>query len=83
MPAAILQTDSKTREEPEKFIPERFMNRSSLPRDAKKVQSEAFIPFGGGRLLCPGRHPAFTEIVSFVAMVVYGYDISSPIKKDM
>ena len=35
----------------------------------------AFRPFGGGHLLCPGRHLAFSEIITFVATLVLGFDI--------
>jgi cytochrome P450 len=56
------------------FNPERFLARES--RERNKIQGQAFLPFGGGRNLCPGRHLAFTEITSFVAMLVYGFDIS-------
>lgn len=50
-----------------RFNPERFLAKVS--KENKKVQSQAFIPFGGGKNMCPGRHLALTEITSFVAML--------------
>jgi hypothetical protein len=39
------------------------------------VPSAAFRAFGGGSVICPGRHFAQTEIVGFVAAVVMGFDL--------
>ncbi|KAH9205612.1 cytochrome P450 [Leptodontidium sp. 2 PMI_412] len=44
-------------------------------KEHRKSQNAAFIPFGGGKNLCPGRHLAFNEIAAFVAVVVYGFEI--------
>jgi cytochrome P450 len=53
------------------FNPRRF-----LPSEGqRKVNPVAFRPFGGGHLLCPGRHLAFTEIITFVATLVLGFDV--------
>lgn len=35
----------------------------------------AFRAFGGGKTLCPGRHFATNEVVSFAAMIVLGFDL--------
>ena len=52
------------------------MTQADLPKAEKKAQNQAFIPFGGGKNLCPGRHFAFTEIVAVVAMMVLGFDMT-------
>ena len=36
---------------------------------------QGYFPFGGGKHLCPGRHFAFAEVMSFVATIVYGFDV--------
>ena len=64
------------------FNPRRFMATSenatenvstgSLP---KNVPSAAFRAFGGGSIICPGRHFAQSEIVGFVAAVVMEFDL--------
>ena len=71
IPSAVLNTasstwglDSKT------FNPRRF-----LDSDDKKARQQGFIPFGGGKHLCPGRHLAFTETLGFVAAFVFGFDM--------
>jgi cytochrome P450 len=59
------------------FNSQRFVNKDALAKEIKKAQNQAFIPFGGGKSMCPGRYLAFTEITSFAAMLVYGFDVSS------
>lgn len=43
--------------------------------DAKvaRKRKQAFIPFGGGKHLCPGQHFAFAENLGFLAAVVLGF----------
>jgi cytochrome P450 len=57
------------------FNGRRFMKKKGLTKQQKKAQTQGLLPFGGGKHLCPGRHLAFTEIVSFVALVVYGFEV--------
>ncbi|KAJ4373135.1 hypothetical protein N0V83_003426 [Neocucurbitaria cava] len=67
------------------FRPERWMTSTPTSSDDKKrtalllpksVPSAAFRPFGGGAVLCPGRHFAMTEILSFVALCVNMFDFT-------
>ena len=58
------------------FKPERWLAQDPLLKEARKAQAMAFFPFGGGKNLCPGRHLAFTEITGFVAMLLYGFELS-------
>lgn len=46
-----------------------------LPR-SKRYNPVAFRGFGGGITLCPGRHFASTEIISFVAMLILRFDVT-------
>jgi cytochrome P450 len=42
------------------------------------VPSAAFRLFGGGSVVCPGRHFAQSEILAFVAYLILAFDISGP-----
>jgi cytochrome P450 len=71
IPSAVLNTASST------WGPDSrtFNARRFLDSDDKKARQQGFIPFGGGRHLCPGRHLAFTETLGFVAAFVLGFDM--------
>lgn len=62
------------------FNPRRFLRsdgkQDPAAREKRKVQTQGYFPFGGGKHLCPGRHFAFTEVMGFVATLVYGFEIS-------
>jgi len=77
IPTGVMQSDPKIwGPDAKEFKPERWLAQDSLSKEAKKAQTLAFIPFGGGKNLCPGRHLAFTEITGFVAMLLYGFELS-------
>jgi cytochrome P450 len=77
IPTGVLQSDISTwGKDAQAFNPRRFIEKESLSKEAKKLQTQAFIPFGGGKNLCPGRHLAFTEITAFAAMMVYGFELT-------
>jgi cytochrome P450 len=61
-----------------KFNPRRFVPEIDPEKTAtalpKNVPSAAFRAFGGGSVICPGRHFAQSEIVGFVSAVVMGFD---------
>jgi cytochrome P450 len=76
IPTGVLQADLKTwGPDAKEFNPYRFRTQDSLPKKERKAQNQAWIPFGGGKNLCPGRHLAFTEIAAFAAMLVYGFEL--------
>jgi cytochrome P450 len=54
---------------PERFVPEK--QTSALDR-ARRL---SYIPFGGGKHLCPGRNFAFAENLALVGALVVGFDI--------
>ncbi|KAF2815660.1 cytochrome P450 [Mytilinidion resinicola] len=78
------------------FKPDRFLGRDesgatyALPLPPS-VPSAAFRAFGGGSVICPGRHFALSEIIGFTALVLLGWEIESenggliqcPLKDDM
>lgn len=77
IPTGVTQSDPKTwGPDAKQFNPRRFLDQTSLSKEDKKAQNQAFIPFGGGKNLCPGRHLAFTEVAAFVAMLVLGYELN-------
>lgn len=43
---------------------------------ASPIPRTAYRPFGGGHVLCPGRHFATTEILAFAALVILRFDIN-------
>jgi cytochrome P450 len=43
----------------------------------KNVPSAAFRAFGGGSVICPGRHFAQSEILGFAAAIVMGFDLEN------
>jgi cytochrome P450 len=52
-----------------------FNARRFLDVNEKTARQRGFMPFGGGRHLCPGRHLAFTEALGFVAAFVMGFEM--------
>lgn len=57
---------------------DRFVNRQSkLSAQAEKNKRSAYIPFGGGKHLCPGRNFAFAEILGAAASLILAFDMSS------
>ena len=70
IPSSIIHQDQKTwGEDASEFNARRFLSSQKRP-------AAAFRGFGGGTLLCPGRHFAFNEVLAFVATMVIGFDIS-------
>ncbi|CAL3965309.1 unnamed protein product [Diplocarpon coronariae] len=59
------------------FDPTRFLasTTAGLDRESRKSRKQAYNPFGGGAVLCPGRHFSSMEIVGAVAMIVKGFEI--------
>ncbi|KAN0096547.1 cytochrome P450 [Hyaloscypha variabilis] len=63
------------------FNPRRFLRKEENKklgkeeREQERLQRRAYTPFGGGKNLCPGRHAAANETLSFVAMVVVAFTV--------
>ena len=50
---------------------------SDSAKEADRQQKKAYLPFGGGKHLCPGRNFAFAEILGTVAVLLLGFDIKN------
>jgi cytochrome P450 len=60
----------------DKFVPDRFMrDGKTLAPGQKIVSSKTLRSFGGGTILCPGRHFAGNEILAGVATLLFRFDV--------
>ncbi|KAF7125612.1 hypothetical protein CNMCM5793_001851 [Aspergillus hiratsukae] len=55
------------------FDPERFLDWEN--QKASKDRRLVYMPFGGGRHLCPGRNLAKAEILGFIVMLILSFDM--------
>ncbi|CAK4034141.1 cytochrome P450 [Lecanosticta acicola] len=49
---------------------------ADLGGDAMRQRKKAYLPFGGGKELCPGRSFATSEILGTMVLLILGYDIT-------
>ena len=49
---------------------------SNMTKDQETLQKQAYLPFGGGRHLYPGRHYVFAEALDTIAALLLGYEIT-------
>ncbi|KAF3055560.1 25-hydroxycholesterol 7-alpha-hydroxylase [Daldinia childiae] len=72
-------------EDVERFNHRRFIlgsveaGRENGSNKRKAYDRAAFLAFGGGHTLCPGRHFSTIEILAFVAMMVLKFDVEPAI----
>lgn len=50
-------------------------------RAGKGIPRSSYSPFGGGHVLCPGRHFAMTKLLAFAALLILRFDIQPEDKK--
>jgi cytochrome P450 len=60
-------------QDPLEFDARRFKEQDKFDRTKK----QSYIPFGGGKHLCPGRNFAFAENLAFVAALVVGFELQN------
>jgi cytochrome P450 len=78
IPAGVMHTSTATwGPNSDMFDGRRFMKQVQEGKEQGKAKRSAYIPFGGGKHLCPGRHFAQAEILGMVAAVVTGFEILS------
>jgi cytochrome P450 len=70
---ALTHFDSRVFPNPERYQYDRFLNSPVPTLDGVKVAS-AFMPFGAGASMCPGRHWAMNEIKMLVALLLQNCD---------
>lgn len=60
-----------------RFAPEGAGSNGNTTKSTKKGPNArtSYRPFGGGHVLCPGRHFATTEILAFAALAILRFDI--------
>ena len=59
------------------FNSERFLDQANgEDTNTAKAKRISYVPFGGGKHLCPGRNFAFAENLGFLVSLVLGFDIS-------
>ncbi|KAJ4424138.1 hypothetical protein N0V82_001186 [Gnomoniopsis sp. IMI 355080] len=56
------------------FDPDRFTPEREAEKEARQ-RKQSYIPFGGGKHLCPGRHFAFAENLGFLAAMIVGFEV--------
>lgn len=66
--------------DPERFLPE-SQNASTKAENNAKAKKNAFVPFGGGRHLCPGRYFAYVELIAMISAFLVSLEIA-PIGKE-
>ena len=73
MPVRRMATEDRNFRDGGRFDPERWL----LPRERRPVPHDdrAFIPFGAGPRLCPGRHLALLEIRMVLAMLFRNFEV--------
>ncbi|KAK4221061.1 cytochrome P450 [Podospora fimiseda] len=57
-------------EDADEFKPERWLDPQNI-----KTAKTAWVPFGGGIHLCPGRNFAMAELAAIVAIFVLGFEV--------
>jgi cytochrome P450 len=82
IPAGITHSDSSLWGFDSAVVnPRRFLKKDEKlnrdEREHRKQQNKAYTPFGGGKNLCPGRHIAANETLSFVSMMLYAFSIEN------
>lgn len=80
IPSGIIHQLGTIWEKPTEFDPERFLatGKSSQGSNAsEKAKKGAYIPFGGGLHLCPGRVFAYTEILAIASTLLAGFELES------
>jgi cytochrome P450 len=77
LPATVLhRLPSVWGADADEFNPRRFMAASKSEEDeANKKRRGAYMPFGGGKHMCPGRHFALAEILGLMTALILGYEI--------
>jgi len=74
-----LHHDGNTWNEPEEFKPERWVDKNG---NFKRINSESFIPFGGGQRRCIGEQMAHKELITVLTKLCKSFKVSEVTKND-
>ncbi|KNB01159.1 hypothetical protein FOXG_04458 [Fusarium oxysporum f. sp. lycopersici 4287] len=81
MPTAFIHADPTTwGADADVFDHTRFFKSKVLTKEQKIRRAAAFRPFGGGNTLCPGRHFASYEVLTFAGSILLGFDMAPTTK---
>ncbi|EMD40149.1 hypothetical protein CERSUDRAFT_63625 [Gelatoporia subvermispora B] len=73
---AILHDPVAYPEDPEEFMPERFLKDGAINRE---IRDPGVAAFGAGRRICPGRHFSDLSLYINVAYILHTFDITPAI----
>jgi len=73
IPTWVLHRHEKHWENPNDFIPDRF-----LPENSSKIAPYTYLPFGAGPRICLGKHFGLAEGTLFLAMFAQNFDFAVP-----
>ena len=85
-PDRFLSTPASTPDDSSNEMPLEKRNTTRVDADARKTQasplpkgvpSAAFRAFGGGTVICPGRHFAQSELMTLAAVLAVGFDLTN------
>lgn len=77
--AWAISRDPKYWENPNQFIPQRFLREENDSiSSGYDVQNFAFLPFGGGRRMCPALNLGMAIVELAVANLIYSFDWELP-----
>uniref|UniRef100_A0A0E0LQE3 Cytochrome P450 n=1 Tax=Oryza punctata TaxID=4537 RepID=A0A0E0LQE3_ORYPU len=78
-----LGRDAKYWENPQEFMPERFMNSGDATNNVDfKGTDFQFLPFGAGRRICPGMNFGMASVELMLANLMYCFDWELPVGMD-
>ncbi|KAL6916366.1 hypothetical protein FSHL1_007814 [Fusarium sambucinum] len=77
MSAAVSHSLDTWGEDVSAYKPDRFIENKANTENEKAKRS-AFIAFGGGRNLCPGRNFAFAENLGLITCLLTGFHVTFP-----
>lgn len=72
--AWAISRDPEYWENPNEFMPQRFLREDYSISCSYEVQNFAFLPFGGGRRTCPGLNLGMAMVELAIANLIFAFD---------
>ncbi|KAL6650980.1 hypothetical protein ACP70R_009905 [Stipagrostis hirtigluma subsp. patula] len=76
--SGAIARDPRFWEDPEEFVPERFVDGGSAAHLGFKGNDFQFLPFGSGRRMCPGVNLGIATVEVILANLLYRFDWELP-----